>query len=72
MSLSDPDAFYQALVKLHDGLDAERSNLLNARLILLMAAQIDDEQVLHALLRQATNDKRPSLQTDVAAHTPAE
>lgn len=57
MSLSDPDAFYQALVKLHDGLDAERSNRLNARLILLMAAHIDDEQVLHELLRQAASDR---------------
>jgi hypothetical protein len=61
MSLRDPDAFYQALVKLHDGLDAEQCQRLDARLILLMAAQIDDERVLHGLLRTAsvTSDKPP-------------
>jgi hypothetical protein len=50
----DPDAFYQALVKLHDGLDAEQCQRLDARLILLMAAHIDDEHALHELLRKAT------------------
>ena len=61
MSLRDPDAFYQALVKLHDGLDAEQCQRLDARLVLLMAAQIDDERVLHELLRTAalTSDKPP-------------
>ena len=61
MSLRDPDAFYQALVKLHEGLDAEQCQRLDARLILLMAAQIDDERVLHELLRTAalTSARQP-------------
>lgn len=58
MSLRDPDAFYQALVRLHDGLDAEESQRLNARLILLLAAQIDDERVLHEVLRLTSDMPR--------------
>jgi hypothetical protein len=56
VSLRDHDAFYQALVRLHDGLDAGQCQRLDARLILLMAAQIDDERVLHDLLRIAARE----------------
>jgi hypothetical protein len=57
----DPDAFYQALVKLHEGLDTEQCQRLDARLILLMAAHINDERVLHELLCKAalTSDTPP-------------
>jgi hypothetical protein len=49
-SLDDPDGFYQALVDLHEGLDAEQSLKLYARLILLMAERIGDNAVLRELL----------------------
>jgi hypothetical protein len=51
--LADPDGFYEKLIRLHDGLDAEQSMLLNARLILLMAQQIGDDRVLGLLLAAA-------------------
>jgi len=51
--LADPDAFYSALIELHQGLDIEQSHALNARLILLMAEHIGDDIALHSLLRQA-------------------
>jgi hypothetical protein len=54
-TLRDPDRFYQALVDLHDGLDAEQSQTLNAKLILLMAQRIGDDDLLHQLLREAAS-----------------
>ena len=49
----DPDRFYQALVDAHEGLDAEQSMLLNARLIILLAQQLDSDEQAHALLHEA-------------------
>ncbi len=43
---SDADAFYEALLDAHEGLDAAQSSALNARLILLLANQIGDADVL--------------------------
>ncbi len=45
-NIPDPDAFYAALVDAYDGLDAERSADFDARLLLLLANQIGDQQVL--------------------------
>jgi hypothetical protein len=44
--LSDADGFYEALLDAHCGLSTEQSALLNARLILLLANQIGDAEVL--------------------------
>ncbi len=52
-ALRDPDAFYARLVSLHDGLDADASNRMNATIILLMANQIGDDAMLHAILDRA-------------------
>jgi hypothetical protein len=52
-ALADPDAFYAALMDLHEGLDVEQSLRLDARLILLMAQQIGDAAVLRELLDAA-------------------
>ncbi len=57
-ALRDPDAFYEALIDAHQGLDAEQSHELNARLILLLAGQIGDDATLHALLRTAVSTAR--------------
>jgi hypothetical protein len=49
-NLRDPDAFYAALVTAHEGLSDERSELLNARLILILANHIGDPHVLREAL----------------------
>jgi len=56
-ALADPDAFYAALMDLHEGLDVEQSLRLDARLILLMAQTIGDDAILHELLRRARPDR---------------
>jgi hypothetical protein len=45
-TLKSPDDFYERLLDAHRGLDAEQSAQLNARLILLLANQVGDDQVL--------------------------
>jgi hypothetical protein len=49
----DADAFYEQLLDAHTGLDREHSELLNARLILLLANQIGDPRVLRACIDAA-------------------
>ncbi|MEO9780528.1 MAG: DUF2783 domain-containing protein [Sedimentitalea sp.] len=49
----DQDDFYNTLIHAHDGLSAEQSHALNARLILLMANRIGDLDVLTDLITTA-------------------
>jgi hypothetical protein len=42
----DADGFYEQLLDAHAGLSREASELLNARLILLLANQVGDARVL--------------------------
>ncbi len=51
--LTDPDAFYAALIAAHEGLDEEQSAALNARLVFLLAAQVGDTAVLQGCIRAA-------------------
>ena len=44
--LQDADSFYEQLLDAHEGLTREQSELLNARLILLLANQVGDAKVL--------------------------
>ena len=44
-NLSDADGFYEQLMDAHAGMGAEQSELLNARLILLLANQVGDARV---------------------------
>ncbi|MBK6385616.1 MAG: DUF2783 domain-containing protein [Rhodoferax sp.] len=53
-NLSDADAFYEQLLDAHTNLDREASELLNARLILLLANQIGDNKVLAECLAAAS------------------
>lgn len=46
LTMADPDAFYAALVAAHEGLSTEASAALNARLVVLLANQVGDDQVL--------------------------
>ena len=58
-NLQDPDRFYEQLLDAHAGLSREQSELFNARLILLLANQVGDAQVLQECLRAATLDPPP-------------
>ena len=51
--LESPDDFYEALIAAHDGLDAEQSQALNARLVLLLANHIGALDVLREALAAA-------------------
>ncbi|MDW5443592.1 DUF2783 domain-containing protein [Polaromonas sp. SM01] len=52
-NLQDADAFYECLLDAHQGLSREQSELLNARLILILANQLGDTQVLQACIAAA-------------------
>ncbi|MEM9966846.1 MAG: DUF2783 domain-containing protein [Pseudomonadota bacterium] len=51
--LSDPDSFYEVVLTAHDGLTFEESAALNARLILILANQIGDQETLTAAIERA-------------------
>jgi hypothetical protein len=54
--LADPDAAYRLIALAHRGLDEAQSAALNARLVLILASQIGDPDVLRealALAREA-------------------
>lgn len=51
--LHDPDAFYARLIGLHEDLDQDQSNRLNAAIILIMANQIGDDALLQEILEAA-------------------
>ena len=53
LNLASPDDFYAALVELHRGLTDEQSELVNARLILLLANHVGDTEVLREAMRRA-------------------
>jgi len=49
----DADGFYEQLMDAHEGLSREQSEMLNARLILLLANQIGSQEVLAQCLQAA-------------------
>ena len=51
--LPDPDAFYEALIDMHRDLSDHDSQLVNAKLILLLANQIGDPAVLREAMALA-------------------
>jgi hypothetical protein len=64
-NLQDADGFYEQLLDAHVGLSREESELLNARLILLLANQVGDAKVLRdcvaaAAQRPAASEPRPA------------
>ena len=46
LNFQDADTFYEQLLDAHTGLSPQESELLNARLILLLANQVGDARVL--------------------------
>ena len=53
LNLQDTDGFYEQLLDAHEGLPPEQSQLLNARLILLLANQVGDAKVLKECVEAA-------------------
>ena len=53
LNLQDADGFYEQVLEAHQGLSKEQSELLNARLILLLANQVGDAKVLKACVEAA-------------------
>ncbi len=51
--LADPDGFYERLVDLHRGLDEAQSRIVNAKLVLLLANHIGDDDVLSEAMARA-------------------
>ena len=53
LNLQDADGFYEQLLDAHQGLSPQQSELLNARLILLLANQVGDGKVLKECVEAA-------------------
>jgi hypothetical protein len=53
LNLANPDDVYEALINAHRHLSAEQSQLLNAKLILLLVNHIGDRAVIDAALAKA-------------------
>ena len=53
LNLQDADAFYEQLLNAHLGLSREESELLNARLILVMANQLGNTALLQSCIDAA-------------------
>jgi hypothetical protein len=51
--LAEPDEFYAALIEHHRGLSDEAARLFDAKLILLLANHIGDDEVLREAMRAA-------------------
>jgi hypothetical protein len=56
LRLADPDAFYEALIEMHRDLGKDESQLVNAKLILLLSNQIGDMDVLREAMSMARRD----------------
>ena len=52
-TLEAPDDFYAALIELHRGLSEEQSELVNAKLILLLANHVGDMETLREAMQRA-------------------
>ena len=53
LNFQDADSFYEQLLDAHQGLTPEQSQLLDARLILLLANQVGDRAMLEEALKRA-------------------
>jgi hypothetical protein len=58
LNFQDADGFYEQLLDAHVGLSREESELLNARLVLLLANQVGDARVLRECVAAAA--QRPA------------
>jgi Protein of unknown function (DUF2783) len=56
LNLAAPDDVYEALINLHRDLTADQSQLVNAKLILLLINHIGDRAVIEAAFVKARAD----------------
>jgi len=59
-NIPDPDGFYEALLRAHEGLSDGESHDLDARLLLLLANQVGDQAVLLACIAEARAKAEPA------------
>jgi hypothetical protein len=52
-NIDDPDGFYQELIDSQRDLDDAQAAMMNARLVLLLANQVGDRELLSEALRAA-------------------
>jgi hypothetical protein len=55
-NLASPDDFYEELIDLHRDLSREQSEKVNAKLILILANHIGDQEVLGQAMRLARDE----------------
>lgn len=55
-NLPDPDGFYEELITLHDGKTKERSDAINAKLVLILANHIGDQDILREAMALAIQE----------------
>ena len=67
LRLADPDAFYEALIDMHRDLGNDESQLVNAKLILLLSNQIGDMDVLREAMSMARSGVAVSVATSTAS-----
>ena len=60
LHLERPDDFYEALIETHRGLTREQSELVNCKLILLLANHVGDANVLGDAMRRARDGVLPA------------
>lgn len=61
LGIADPDGFYARLIDLHEGLSQEQSNIVNAKIILLLANHIADKKVLDEVLDYIQDSAAPTI-----------
>jgi hypothetical protein len=59
-NLKRPDDFYEALIESHRGLSLEQSAMLNAKLILLLANQVGNLDLLREAIAKAREGIEPA------------
>jgi hypothetical protein len=64
-NLRDPDGFYAALIEAHRGLSDRHSELLNARLVLILANHIGEQGILAEALTLARGQLAPEVAEEV-------
>jgi hypothetical protein len=60
-NLPNPDAFYEALIEMHQDLSVADSQMVNAKLILLLGNQIGDMDVLREAMALARKGINPEI-----------
>ncbi|NUX98842.1 DUF2783 domain-containing protein [Paraburkholderia youngii] len=68
INIADMDSFYEHLIETHNGLSEADSQLINAKLVLLLANHIGDMDVLKDAFAKARAGISPVAQTSAQSH----